>query len=224
MIADLLAVMRGDGGEDPAPVPGDPAALPDAAEWLPDNPADLLAVLQARCGGIFSLGADGAPVWRGLDPEAGSPSEAVRARLRAGRAEIVAWLEQRDRALLGRARIASDWTAADWLAFFAERAAIREFDGKISRGDSELLAMGDCVAHWQAINPPAGGGSRDRCFHCGRAGQSDSLLPVIGGSGDAWIHPGCFGAFKAAGERAAIEALRALVPDLEWSRAERVPA
>jgi hypothetical protein len=35
---------------------------------------------------------------------------------------------------------------ADWQAYFDERAAIREFDGEMTRSDAEALALQDTIA------------------------------------------------------------------------------
>jgi hypothetical protein len=38
-----------------------------------------------------------------------------------------------------------NWDAADWHAYFEERAAIREYDGGLHRREAEELALGDAM-------------------------------------------------------------------------------
>jgi hypothetical protein len=44
------------------------------------------------------------------------------------------------------------WDAADWQAYFEERAAIRECDGGFSRDEAERLALQDTIKHWLCLN------------------------------------------------------------------------
>ena len=58
--------------------------------------------------------------------------------------------------------------AAWWRDYFEERAAIREYDGGMSRADAEAGTFADCVARWRALNPlPASGDGA--CVQCGKA-------------------------------------------------------
>lgn len=44
------------------------------------------------------------------------------------------------------------WDAADWQAYYDERAAIAEYDGGLSRAEAEALAFESCVAEWLIRN------------------------------------------------------------------------
>jgi hypothetical protein len=44
-----------------------------------------------------------------------------------------------------------DWDAADWHAYFQERAAIREYDGGLSRIEAERLAFEDIVIKLHSV-------------------------------------------------------------------------
>src|SRR5829696_10412393 len=45
------------------------------------------------------------------------------------------------------------WTAAEWQAYFDERAAMREYEGGLSRPEAERLAFDDTVQHWLSTHP-----------------------------------------------------------------------
>jgi hypothetical protein len=57
------------------------------------------------------------------------------------------------------------WSAEEWRAYFDERAAIAEYDGKLCRGDAEALAFACCAVKWLedtfAPSPPG------QCLSCG---------------------------------------------------------
>jgi hypothetical protein len=58
------------------------------------------------------------------------------------------------------------WDAADWQAYFDERAAIREFDGQRPRVEAERLAWGELLVEWHKAHgapPPS-----SRCAGCGK--------------------------------------------------------
>src|SRR5258706_6821682 len=40
------------------------------------------------------------------------------------------------------------WSAEDWQVFFDERAAIAEFDGRLSRAQAEVRAFACCITEW----------------------------------------------------------------------------
>ncbi len=44
-----------------------------------------------------------------------------------------------------------DWDAADWHAYFQERAAIREYDGGLARIEAERLAFEDIVTKLHSV-------------------------------------------------------------------------
>jgi hypothetical protein len=87
--------------------------------------------------------------------------------------------------------IASDadaaWRAEDWQAIFEERAAIIEFDAKLSREQAEARALAWCVAEWLTPTPSdqrptavsAAVRATDRSIRCCR---SALRLPAMSGS------------------------------------------
>jgi hypothetical protein len=103
------------------------------------------------------------------------------------------------------------WSAEDWQALFDERAGITEFDGGLPRIDAETHAFACCVVEWLNRNPvrsPPG-----RCRGCGQAGLAhDPLIPF--GTGEAtdhaWLHAGCWPAWRNAREADATAALAAM--------------
>lgn len=78
-----------------------------------------------------------------------------------------------------------------WLTFHEERAAIREYDGGLSRPDAEAGALQDAIAHWLARNPLSPGVPEDGCMHCAGALPVDYRVAVLAGPGHAWLHPAC---------------------------------
>jgi hypothetical protein len=57
------------------------------------------------------------------------------------------------------------WCAEEWQVFFDERAAIAEFDGRLSRTEAEASAFAHCAAEWLSRNVVCS--SPDRCLACG---------------------------------------------------------
>ncbi|MCR6643503.1 MAG: hypothetical protein NVV62_02680 [Terricaulis sp.] len=96
----------------------------------------------------------------------------------------------------------------DWRAYFAERAAIREYDGGVSRPDAEAGALADCVARWRALHPLQAADD-GLCAHCGGPGQGGT--PVLAAGGHAWLHRRCWPAMDAACERVARLAVEVLL-------------
>jgi hypothetical protein len=102
------------------------------------------------------------------------------------------------------------WSAADWQAYFDERAGIAEFDGGLSREDAEARAFACCVAEWLNRHPALS--SPGRCLACGSHDHgSDALLPFgIEPIGHAWLHARCWSAWYANRKAEAIAALSAV--------------
>lgn len=81
------------------------------------------------------------------------------------------------------------WDGADWLDRFNERAAIAEYDAKMTREKAELAAHLYCRVEWYERNPPPDPGP-DRCCHC--HGEIDGDCRTV--STDRWrrvLHTGC---------------------------------
>ena len=98
------------------------------------------------------------------------------------------------------------WDANDWRALYDERAAIREYDGEMSRHDAERLALDDCVAHWLTMHPPPATDDTAGCVHCGTA-LGDDGVPVLAGTGHTWLHSACHRPWLAERRRHAAEVL-----------------
>jgi hypothetical protein len=99
------------------------------------------------------------------------------------------------------------WSAADWLAFFDERAGIAAFNGGLPRDQAEARAVACCVAEWLNRNPvrsPPG-----RCFGCGGGEHAhDPLLPFgTDPNSHAWLHSRCWPAWYAGRQAEAVAAL-----------------
>lgn len=90
------------------------------------------ALRAARAAGIkVMLDGDGLL----LEADAEPPRPILRV-LKTHKPEIMALLRPGD----------DGWSAADWQAFFDERAAILEFDGGLPRAEAEARAFACCVA------------------------------------------------------------------------------
>lgn len=98
-------------------------------------------------------------------------------RIRAAKADVLAALQVDE--------------ADHWRTFFEERAAIREYDGGLTRPDAEARALQDAIAHWLARNPLSPGVPEDGCIHCAGALPVDYRVAVLAGPGHAWLHPTC---------------------------------
>jgi hypothetical protein len=143
------------------------------------------AIRAARIVGV-RLTADGEHL---LLDAASPPSAAVIDKLSRHKAEVLKLLRP----------VESGWSAADWHAFFDERAGI-----------AEDHAFTCSVSEWLNRNPitlPPG-----RCLACGdREYGYDPLLPYgVEPTGHAWLHSRCWEAWHAARKREAAAALKAM--------------
>ncbi|MEA3072194.1 MAG: hypothetical protein QOD29_3640 [Alphaproteobacteria bacterium] len=132
------------------------------------------AIRAARTAGV-RLTADGEDL---LLDAASPPPPAVIEKLSRHKAEVLKLLRP----------VGSGWSAADWHAFFDERAGIAEFDDGLSRSEAEDHAFACSVSEWLNRNPvtsPPG-----RCVACGdREYGYDPLLPYgVEPTGHAWLH------------------------------------
>ncbi len=131
-----------------------------------------------------------------LDADAPPPAPIVDA-LKRHKAQIVALLSP----------AGDGWSAADWQAFFDERAGIAEFDGGMSRAAAERQAFECCVVEWLNRNPePSHPG---RCAHCGEPGGSACAVIPFGTEthGHTWLHPHCWSAWHQRRQQQARETL-----------------
>jgi hypothetical protein len=154
------------------------------------------AIRAARTAGV-RLTADGEDL---LLDAASPPPPAVIEKLSRHKAEVLKLLRP----------VGNGWSAADWHAFFDERAGIAEFDDGLSRSEAEDHAFTCSVSEWLNRNPvtsPPG-----RCVACGdREYGYDPLLPYgVEPTGHAWLHSRCWEAWHAARKSEAAAALKAM--------------
>ena len=163
---------------------------------LPDPANPRSWVRAARTAGV-RLTADGEDL---LLDAASPPPPAVIEKLSRHKAEVLKLLRP----------VGNGWSAADWHAFFDERAGIAEFDDGLSRSEAEDHAFACSVSEWLNRNPvtsPPG-----RCVACGdREYGYDPLLPYgVEPTGHAWLHSRCWEAWHAARKSEATAALKAM--------------
>jgi hypothetical protein len=97
------------------------------------------AIRAARTAGV-RLTADGEDL---LLDAASPPPPAVIEKLSRHKAEVLKLLRP----------MGNGWSAADWHAFFDERAGIAEFDDGLSRSEAEDHAFACSVSEWLNRNP-----------------------------------------------------------------------
>ena len=103
------------------------------------------------------------------------------------------------------------WSAADWQAYFEERAAIREYDGGLVEDlkPNASPSRTRSLVGFPPIRLPAS--SDERCLHCGVGHRSDDeLLPVLASGGHVWVHNACWTDWYGLRRREAAAALNAI--------------
>jgi hypothetical protein len=174
----------------------DPVAeIPEIPQTPPADPSQAISGI---CG-ISDTGAGGEndllPEWSGAVPAAAGEARRARSKERAAAAALP--------------QPARTWGSEDWQACYDERAAIAEYDGKLSRAVAEALAFDCCTSEWlyrHAVTSPPG-----PCPICGDADRpNDGLLPVSLGGGQVWLHRGCSPRWRAARMAEAVAALALL--------------
>ena len=103
----------------------------------------------------------------------------------------------------------AEWDAADWRAFFDERAGVREHDGELPRPEAERLALDDTINRWLTQYPPKPTDDVAGCVHCG-ADLGDDGVPVLAGTGHTWVHSRCHAPWLAKRRAEAERALAAV--------------
>lgn len=156
------------------------------------------ALLAASRAGVRVSAADGRLL---LEAPAEPPAEVI---------DLLA----RNKADLLRLLREPDWDAADWIAFFEERAGVLEFDQGLSRGAAELLAFEQCIERWIIEHPPR---SSDRCAECGQL-ESHAVVVPPAEVPTGWVHAGCWPAWI---ERQRSTAQRELTKLVRWKGCHR---
>ncbi len=102
-------------------------------------------------------------------------------------------------------------SAEDWQAYYDERAAVREYDGGLPRGEAEQLAFEDTVTQWLCLHPAPASNPQEGCVHCGAGDQpGNTLIAVLAAEGFVWVHDGCWKGWQADRRRQASMALQRL--------------
>jgi hypothetical protein len=111
----------------------------------------------------------------------------------------------------------TSWDAADWRAYFDERAGIAEHDQGAALPVAEALAYDATVGEW-CRRHPIPEGDHSECHHCRELRQGAAIVPVLNGmGGHFWIHNECLPAHLEARRQQAIAALRAIGLELPAS-------
>jgi hypothetical protein len=98
------------------------------------------------------------------------------------------------------------WGAADWRAFYDERAAIREYDGQRPRPEAERLAWGETLGEWHKAN-----GSPPPSWQCAGCGEPIGGAPAMTLPDAARVHDVAgYGCLIAYGKRWRATAAKAL--------------
>jgi hypothetical protein len=139
-------------------------------------------------------------------PPAADPSFSNFSRFSSGNSQSAKYRTS-EAATSDQASETVGWTREDWKAFFDERAAIAEFDGKLPRPQAETRAFACCVAEW--LNRRRSSTRPGRCAGCGEVERPEAtVLPFgIEASGHTWLHSGCWPDWHAALQAEAIAAL-----------------
>lgn len=111
---------------------------------------------------------------------------------------------------IGDLEIMPVWDAADWRAYYDERAGVAEYDGGLPRSEAEQQAYLCCVSEWLCQNHTAT--EPGQCAWCKRGDLPGRPLLPFGDEnhGHSWLHGECWGAWWAQRREDAIEALAAL--------------
>lgn len=111
-----------------------------------------------------------------------------------------------------------------WREYFEERAAVRQYDGGLSRAEAEAGALDDLAQQWRSENPlPASppmlrvkpenlvetvaalrASARGACYHCGEASPD---TPVLADTGHVWLHRECWAPMNEKRQEEALQAV-----------------
>jgi hypothetical protein len=140
------------------------------------------------------------------------PSHEVIETLRTNKVEILALLRPKR----------PEWVAADWQAFFDERAGIAEYEGEQTREKAEAMAFEACLVEWMNRHP--GGTDRHACAGCRKPGSNGSVIVPFGTkpANQSWLHPDCWPVWHQTQRDKARHALAGLgiAPSKHTSRVE----
>jgi hypothetical protein len=111
-----------------------------------------------------------------------STPESVVLELLRHKKEVIELIAAKDR----------EWVAADWAAFYSERAIAASNDAGKAPHEADRIAFECCVVRWLQMHPaPSKPG---RCAGCGATERHGEVLLPFGVNGKhAWLHPQCHG-------------------------------
>ncbi len=103
-----------------------------------------------------------------------------------------------------------NWTDEDWRAFYDERAGIAEFDGGQTRAKAEALAFECCITEW--LNRHLEPSDYGHCAWCGSSDRGGHVVVPFGteSHGHTWLHPECWGDWRAARNAKVVAALASM--------------
>jgi hypothetical protein len=104
----------------------------------------------------------------------------------------------------------SVWTAQHWQAFFDERTAIAECEGRLPPREAEARAFSACVVEWLRRNPVRS--APDHCCWCGTGQREGNVLLPFGTecAGHAWMHSACWSPWREQRQAQAVDFLQGL--------------
>ena len=101
------------------------------------------------------------------------------------------------------------WKAADWRAFYDERAGILEYDGGVTRPEAEARAYEATIVEWMNHHHPRS--EPGWCHACGADRAGEPLLPYgTTGTGHTWLHVRCWPSWYARRKAEAALSLKLL--------------
>ncbi len=171
--------------------------------------ADLIRNVE-QAGGHLEPDGDGLVV------EAPKPlPESIMTELRAHKAEVMAFLQDRKAA----------WTPEDWRALFDERAGVAEHGGGLARVKAERQAFECCVVEWLNRNPQHS--DSGRCGWCGKPDRNGHAVIPFGteSHGYTWLHPECWSDWRQDQRKRAQQALAAVGLDAppKYAKSDNFP-
>jgi hypothetical protein len=96
--------------------------------------------------------------------------------------------------------------AASWRCFFEEKTDLAERVRGLPRLDAERAVFDIILVEF--LNRTHPDTDPNRCAHCGKCELPDAtLLPIGVGVRHAWLHPGCWAAWREGRRQAAIVTL-----------------
>lgn len=107
-------------------------------------------------------------------------------------AEVLQTLREHKSALLQLLRSeTSAWSPEEWHDYFAERAAISEFDHGLPRTTAEINAFNLCVQEWLRQNPISS--APVVCIECRQRGLSQHCFTdgATHNPANVWLHQEC---------------------------------